>query len=132
MVSLNVPVIRLRPNSKIPLDMEWQNLATTDSDQIAKWDEETPNANCGSVAKSDGILIFESDEPNVIKKYQDETGEVFPKTFTVQSRPGRFHFYFLQTEASRQHHPEGTEVRELPPAQRLLCEPRLDPPGDRP
>src|SRR5712692_8021778 len=93
MVSLNVPVIRLRPNSKIPMDKEWQNIATTDSNQIAKWDEETPDANCGSVAKSDGILIFESDEPNVIKRYQEETGEVFPQTFTVQSRPGRFHFY---------------------------------------
>src|SRR5579863_1481803 len=98
--SLGVPVIRLRPKSKKPLDDEWQNLATTDLTKIEEWDKDTPDANCGSVAKSDGILFFESDEPGVIKKFQEETGESF-KTFTAQSRPGRFHFYFKQTDLTR-------------------------------
>ncbi len=59
--SSGVPVIRLRPKSKLPLDSEWQNLATTDIGTIIKWNEETPDANCGSVAKSDGFLFFEAE-----------------------------------------------------------------------
>lgn len=98
--SLGVPVIRLRPKSKLPLDSDWQNLATTDIGTIIKWNEETPDANCGSVAKSDGFLFFESDEPGVIKRFQEETGESF-QTYTAQSRPGRFHFYFKQTDLTR-------------------------------
>lgn len=98
--SLGVPVIRLRPNSKLPLDGEWQNLATTDLATIEKWDSLTPDCGCGSVAKTDGFLFFESDEAGVIKRYQQETGESF-QTYTVQSRPGRFHFYFKQTDLTR-------------------------------
>lgn len=97
---LGVPVIRLHEKAKEPIDTGWQNRATTDAEQIEKWSEETPNANCGSVAKSDGFLFFESDEPGVIRKYEQETGESF-QTFTVQSRPGRFHFYFKQTDLTR-------------------------------
>lgn len=98
--SLGVPIIRLRPKSKLPFDDVWQNLATTDIGVIEKWNSETPDANCGSVAKADGFLFFESDEPGVIKRYQEETGESF-QTFTAQSRPGRYHFYFKQTDLTR-------------------------------
>jgi bifunctional DNA primase/polymerase-like protein/primase-like protein len=97
---MGVPVIRLHPKDKKPRDKEWQNLATTDLTQIVSWDKETPDANCGSVAKSDGFLFFESDEKGVIARYQKETGESF-QTFTVQSRPGRFHFYFKQSDLTR-------------------------------
>lgn len=97
---LGVPVIRLHEKAKEPIDIGWQNRATTNVEQIEKWAEETPNANCGSVAKADGFLFFESDEPGVIRKYEQETGESF-QTFTVQSRPGRFHFYFSQTDLTR-------------------------------
>jgi hypothetical protein len=100
MAALGVPVIRLQPKSKVPLDKAWQTLATTDSQKILAWDAETPNANCGSVAKSNGVLFFETDEPGVIERYEKETGESF-RTFRVQSRKDRFHFYFLQTDESR-------------------------------
>src|SRR6266550_1622523 len=100
MANLNVPVIRLHPRKKNPIDKEWQNLATTDLAQIETWNKETPDANCGCVAKNGGVLFFESDEAGVIGRYQKETGETF-KTFTVQSRKNRFHFYFLQTDLSR-------------------------------
>jgi hypothetical protein len=95
-----VPVIRLRPKSKIPIEKHWPDLATTDTSVLKTWDEQTPDAGCASVAKADGFLFFESDEPGTIKKFQEETGESF-QTFTVQSRPGRFHFYFSQTDLTR-------------------------------
>jgi hypothetical protein len=102
MVKMNVPVpvVRLQARSKVPMDKAWPNLATTDPLTIQTWALDTPNANCASVAKSDGVLFFETDEPGVIERYEKETGESF-KTFTVQSRPGRYHFYFAQTPESR-------------------------------
>jgi len=100
MALMKVPVVRLQPKSKIPLDKAWQTLATTDVNKILAWNSETPNANCACVAKPDGVLFFETDEPGVIERYEKETGKSF-RTFTVQSRKDRFHFYFLQTDESR-------------------------------
>jgi hypothetical protein len=100
MAMMGVPVARLQPKSKIPMDKSWTTLATTDVDKILAWDSETPGANCACVAKDDGVLFFETDEPGVIERYEKETGEKF-KTFTVQSRKDRFHFYFTQTDESR-------------------------------
>src|SRR5208282_2867423 len=100
MAAMKIPVIRIQPKSKVPLDRAWQNLATTDIDKILAWDSETPGANCACVAKNDGVLFFETDEPGVIARYEKETGDKF-KTFTVSSRKDRFHFYFSNTEESR-------------------------------
>lgn len=102
MVEKGIPVVRLYPLSKEPIDTGWQNRATTDLDQIAAWDQETPSANCGVVAKADadGFLFFEADEPNVLRRFEQATGEHF-ETFAVQSRPGRIHHYFKQTLLSR-------------------------------
>jgi hypothetical protein len=97
---MGVPVCRLQPISKVPMEKSWQNLATTDIDKIIAWDSETPNCNCASVAKSDGVLFFETDEPGIKERFEQEAGERF-QTFTVQSRPGRLHFYFTQTDESR-------------------------------
>jgi hypothetical protein len=96
-----VPVIRLQPKSKLPLDKSWQTLATVDVDKILAWDAETPTAGCASVALMGGVCFLETDEEGVIERYEKETGEKFPKTFTVQSRPGRYHFYFRQSPESQ-------------------------------
>jgi hypothetical protein len=101
MAMMGVPVARLQPKSKVPMDKAWQNLATTDVNKILAWDSETPGANCACVAKPDGVLFFETDEPGVIERYEKETGEKLPKTFTVCSRKDRFHFYFNQTDETR-------------------------------
>lgn len=99
LAAMGVPVIRLKPRSKEPVDTGWQNRATTDVAQIEAWDKETPDCNAGAVAKSDGVLFFESDEKGIVAQYERETGGSF-QTFTVQSRQG-FHFYFKQSELSR-------------------------------
>jgi hypothetical protein len=97
----NIPVIRLHHRSKKPIDSAWPNLATTDTNKILAWDADTPTAGCAAVAKNDGVLFFESDEENTIERYEKETAEEFPVTYRSQSRPGRDHFYFLQTDESR-------------------------------
>ena len=102
MIAKGLPVVRLHPRSKVPTNKSWQNLATTDVDTITTWDAEVPNANCGVVAKSDGYLFLEIDDLAAIEKFESETGEKFPATFTVHSSPGKKHFYFSQTDESRE------------------------------
>ena len=101
-VARGVPVIRLRPKTKIALDSGWPELATTDSAIIAKWALETPEANCGAVAKAElnGVWFFEIDDPLVPRRIESETGQKIPRTYRVRSRPGRGHYYWKQTVES--------------------------------
>jgi len=100
MAAKNLPVIRLKPKSKEPIDTGWQNRATTNVEQIQKWSQESPESNVGIVAKVDGFLFFEADEKGILRQFEMETGEHF-ETFAVQSRPGRIHHYFKQTPLSK-------------------------------
>lgn len=94
-----IPQIRLKPRSKIAFDKDWPSLATTDLTTLARWDQETPDANCGCVAQSkpNGILIFETDSPFVLQRLKTETGFDAPETFMIRSSPGRTHLYLRQT-----------------------------------
>jgi hypothetical protein len=95
-----IPVCRVQPNSKLPMDKGWPDLATTDRATLTAWSTETPNAGVALVAKADGFCFFESDLSGVMKRFRDEIGEKF-QTLTQQSRPGRYHYVFRQTELSR-------------------------------
>lgn len=99
MARLGISQIRLKPGSKLPLDLAWPTLATTDEATIARWNAETPGCGAGSVAQ-DGYVFLETDEPGIYKRFLQETGHAF-KTLTSQSRPGRFHFIFKSTPYSK-------------------------------
>jgi hypothetical protein len=101
-VSKGVPVIRLRPRTKIAMDNDWPQLATTDLTVLEKWNQETPDANVAAVAKNipGGVFFLEIDDPSVITRIETETGHKIPKTYRVRSRPGRGHYYFRQTSES--------------------------------
>lgn len=101
MANLGIPLIRLRPGTKLPLDNGWQYRATTDPETIRGWFGANPNTNYACVAKDNGFVFFEIDQPGVIERYETETGNKMPSTFLVQSRPGRLHYYFRQSDASR-------------------------------
>lgn len=96
-----IPVIRLHPNTKIAIDTGWPHLATTDIETLKKWNDETPEANCGAVASLDGFWYWELDSSNVIPRLERQTGKQVPQTFKVRSRKGRGHHYWRQTDASR-------------------------------
>ncbi len=100
--SKGVPVIRLRPNSKAAMDVGWPELATTDIETLKRWNQESPDSNCGAVAqaKIGGYFFFEIDSSEVLQRIQEETKQDIPATFRVRSRVGRGHFYFRQSPAS--------------------------------
>jgi bifunctional DNA primase/polymerase-like protein len=104
LIELGVPVIPLRPATKVAFHPDWPELASTDPKQIAEWGEQYPEANVASVAKAvpGGVWFFEVDAPNFHKVIEEQTGKKIPKTFTVKSSEMRGHFYFKHNAASIQ------------------------------
>ena len=102
LVARNVPVIPLRPKTKIAFLNNWQDIASTDLARVEKWDDEYSDANAACVAfsKPDGIWFLEIDRPGFAQIIEEQTGQKIPDTFMVRSSPGRGHFYFRQTPAS--------------------------------
>jgi Bifunctional DNA primase/polymerase, N-terminal len=102
LIERGVPVIPLLPRTKIAFSNDWPNLATTDPAQIERWDTEYPGANGACVAKAEpnGVWFFEVDNPDLTRQIEVETGQKFPKTFRVRSRPGRGHIYWRHSAAS--------------------------------
>ena len=92
----------LYPSRKNPMLKEWQRLATADTEQIARWAKEYPQANCGAVAKSEGhIFLDEDDVPRFHALYKERTGEEYPRTYATESRHGHRQSAWLQTDKSR-------------------------------
>src|SRR5579859_6834212 len=96
------PQIRLRPRSKIALDNDWPSLATTDLSVLAKWSEETPEANAACVAKAEpgGVWFWEVDKPEALQRMEQETGKKITNAFRVRSSPGRGHYHFRHDSLS--------------------------------
>lgn len=102
LVSLGVPVIPLRPKTKIAFLTNWQDIASIDPTKIDEWDEEHRDANaaCVAFAKPEGIWFLEIDKQGYAQVIEQQTGQKLPDTFAVRSSPGRGHYYFKQTPAS--------------------------------
>jgi hypothetical protein len=102
MIERNVPVIPLRPATKVAFLQNWEEVASTDPKQITEWGEQYPEANVASVAKAvpGGVWFFEVDAPSFHKVIDEQTGKKIPKTFIVRSSPGRGHFYFKHNSDS--------------------------------
>ena len=102
LVARGIPVVPLRPKTKIAFLDGWQQLASTDLAQIEAWDKQYPDANAGSVAKATltGFWFLELDRPEAGQRIEAETGHRVPNTFRVRSSPGRGHLYWKQSPAS--------------------------------
>lgn len=97
-----IPVMPLKPRSKDAFLSDWPNLATVDPSQIAKWGEQNPAFNGGSVCRAGAFFVFEIDSPNLPEQIEKKTGHSLEglDTLVVQSSPGKFHFYFRHNERS--------------------------------
>lgn len=102
LVERGIPVIPLRPKTKIPAVIHGASEASTDDVRIQEWARLFPDANCGCVAsaKPGGIWFWEVDSPDVIPRCEKETGQKVPRTFRVRSRAGRGHLYWKATPES--------------------------------
>ncbi len=102
LVTRGVPVIPLRPKTKIAFLTGWETLATTDPTKVEQWDQDYTDANgaCVAYARPEGVWFLEIDKPGFAEEIETATGQKIPATFMVRSSPGRGHFYFRQTEAS--------------------------------
>src|SRR5437763_2739518 len=80
LIERNVPVVPLRPKSKIAFITEWQDKATTDPAKIKEWGQESPDANVASVAKaqSGGVWFFDADRAGLADQIEQQTGKKIP------------------------------------------------------
>jgi hypothetical protein len=102
LIARNVPVIPLRPKTKIAFISGWEDKATTDPTKVKEWGQQSPDANVASVAKAvpGGTWFFDADRAELIDQVEKITGQKFPSTFMVRSQPGKGHYYFVQNAAS--------------------------------
>lgn len=100
---MGIPCFPLKPGQKEPIAgfAKWPDLATTDLEQLAKWNEENPDYNCGLVAKSDGFLFLEFDIPKGMTEAAKEMKQDVARTRVHISGKGFAHHVFRQTDRSR-------------------------------
>jgi hypothetical protein len=93
-----IPVVPVAPGEKRCLLPNWPALAATDVAQIETWSQ-TADFNTAAVCLPDGICVLDADSAELL----DRIPQPLPKTFTTRSAGKRLpHFYFLQTDRSRE------------------------------
>jgi hypothetical protein len=99
-IARGLKVVPLSPREKKPFLPNWQHLASNDPEQIAKWAEQNPNANCGAVCSyENGNWILDIDDFNWF--FEAWPFAQLPQTFTVRTGSGGLQFHFKHSDASR-------------------------------
>lgn len=115
---LGWPVFPVRPRAKVPAITGWEDVATTDPDQIKEW-WATRGWNIGLPAGRAGLLVIDLDRvapdrpagqwagavdgAEVLARLAAAAGQPLPVTYAVLSPSGGRHLYFYQ--------PDGVELR---------------------
>jgi hypothetical protein len=92
-----IPVMPVKPRDKKTVLNDWPQRATTDPVQIAEWDKENPDYNCGAVGRPREFLIFDADRfISLSEQIERETKHHLDSidTLMVQSSEGKMHLYF--------------------------------------
>lgn len=102
LIERGVPVVPLRPKTKVAFITEWQDIATTDVAKVKEWAAKYPDANVASVAKAvpGGVWFFDADREGLVQQIETTSGHKIPDTFMVRSQKGKGHYYFRQNAAS--------------------------------
>jgi hypothetical protein len=100
MAQRGVRVTPVWARSKKAFLTDWQVSATCDLHTIAGWHSCYRNYNTGCVADLDTLWLLDADDPGIPARYEQDTGQQFPTTFTVESSPGHRHYYFRPSPAS--------------------------------
>lgn len=131
-----VPVIPLRPRSKIPMHCNWPELGMLDPESIRIEWELTPDANVGVLCGLEafdgrGLTVIDvdlPDGPDTLYKLDNEHGRDFPFTGAVETPSGGTHYYLAGHTASWNPGP-GLEVRSI--GRQCVAPPSIHPNGGR-
>lgn len=96
-LSRGLTIHPVRPRSKEPWLTAWNKQASKEKEVVQEWCRRFPNSNYG-VAATEEYCILESDDALTFK---NRLSKALPSTYTVQARDNRPHYYFRQTEASK-------------------------------
>ena len=97
-----IPVFPVNQD-KIPAITDWQNKATTNTQQIRDWYENLfiNGCNFGCTPGKAGLLVIDTDRHNPeedgelsLKALEDEMNSKLPETFTVRTPSGGIHRYY--------------------------------------
>jgi hypothetical protein len=95
-----IPVAPVRPRSKVAMLNNWEELATTDPQQLFSFRYDV-DSNTAAIArlKVGAVCFFEVDKENFHLEIERQTGQKFPETLLVSSTPGkgRGNFYLKHT-----------------------------------
>ena len=96
------PVMPLEARSKDAFLESWPTLATTDREQIEKWNRQDPAYNCGVVARRGGYCFFEIDDPRIFARIEHDTGHSLEEvdTLIVKSSGAKRHFHLKHNARS--------------------------------
>jgi putative DNA primase/helicase len=97
-----IPCTPLKIGTKQAFLNGWEESATCNLDQIAKWNKDYPENNVGAVAKAKlgGYWFLELDSVDAAERIERETGKHIPETLKVLSSPGHTHMYFRHSALS--------------------------------
>lgn len=102
MIELGIPVIPVEPKLKGTLLPDWPDQATTDPQQIERWNKENPDYNTGLAAelRPGAVCFLEWDVAGGMKAAALEMGAGIPRTRVHKSGKGFAHYVFRHTERS--------------------------------
>jgi hypothetical protein len=99
-------VTPVHPETKSGVMRNWQHHQAATPEEVLKHAKYYPHHNVGVVGKR-GVgrhIFLDIDADGVAERIEEETGNQFPKTYTVcsrpQSAPYKRHYYFTQTAYS--------------------------------
>lgn len=130
-----IPVIPLRPRSKIPLHANWPGLGMLDADSIGLEWEQNPCANVGVLGGPDaldghGLIVVDIDMPDgpgTLEALEDKHRKL-PCTATVTTPSGGAHHYYRGHAVSWNPGP-GLEIRSA--GRQCAAPPSVHPNGGR-
>jgi hypothetical protein len=93
-------LIPLLEHGKAPQSGIGTKSKSTDRAQIERWAEQFPDANVGVCADGQFLILDADDDVRLRELLQSTRGVSLPPTFTVESSPGRRHYYFRQTSVT--------------------------------
>ena len=109
---IGLAIVPLKPGEKYPLFQKWQDLATTDVEQIRDWWSINPSYNIGLMTggKSSDIVVVDLDQHteegrygiDIAKDWQQDNGP-FPPTWEAVTGSGGRHLFFRDQSGPKRH-----------------------------